>query len=76
MVEKLALGPFLIKQNWAYQQLDQQFEIPYSLFWLYAQVKDYQNILKLTCWPLAFTQGVNFLPFVIYSYCEVRKLFV
>ena len=29
--------------------LDQQFEVPYSLFLLYVQVEDYQNILKLRC---------------------------
>ena len=35
--------------------LDQQPEISYSLCLYYVQVKDYQNILKLRCWPLAFT---------------------
>ena len=34
--------------------LDQQSEILYS-FLFYVQFKDYQNILKLRCWPLAFT---------------------
>ena len=35
--------------------LDQQSEIIYSSFWWYVQADDYQNILKLRCWPLAFT---------------------
>ena len=34
--------------------LDQQAEILYSLFLLYVSVEDDQNILKLSCWPLAF----------------------
>ena len=35
--------------------LDQQSEVSDSLFLLYVQVEDYQNILKPKCWPLAFT---------------------
>ena len=34
---------------------DQQYKVLYSLFSLYLQVEDYQNILKLECRPLAFT---------------------
>ena len=35
--------------------LDQRSEFPYSLFSLYVQeVENYQNMLKLKCWPLAF----------------------
>ena len=35
--------------------LDQCSEILYSLFLLYVQVEEYENILKLRRWPLAFT---------------------
>ena len=35
--------------------LDQQSEILYRLFLLYAQVEIYKNILKLSYWPFAFT---------------------
>ena len=35
--------------------LDQQPKVLYSLFILYVQVKGYQNTLKPTCRPLAFT---------------------
>ena len=35
--------------------MDQQSEVSYSLFLLYVQVKDYQNISKLRRLPLAFT---------------------
>ena len=34
---------------------DQQPGVSYSLFLLYLQVKDYQNILKLKCKSLAYT---------------------
>ena len=35
--------------------LDQQSEVQYSLFFLYIQVEDYRNILRLRCWPIAFS---------------------
>ena len=35
--------------------LDQQSETFYNLFLLYVQAEKYQNILKLRCWPLAYT---------------------
>ena len=35
--------------------LDQQPEMLLNLFLLYLQVKVYQNILKLRCWPHALT---------------------
>ena len=35
--------------------MDQQSEVSYSLFLLYVQVEDYQNISKLRRLPLAFT---------------------
>ena len=35
--------------------MDQQSEVSYSLFLLYVQVEDYQNIVKLRRRPLAFT---------------------
>ena len=31
------------------ESLNQQFEVSYSLFLLYVQVENYQNILKLKC---------------------------
>ena len=45
-------GPFtkILKLR---KSLDQQSELLCSLFLLCAQVEDYQNILKLRCWPLA-----------------------
>ena len=44
----------LYKKSLLSISLDQQSEILYS-FLFYVQFKDYQNILKLRCWPLAFT---------------------
>ena len=41
--------------------LDQQSGMLQSLFLLYAQVEVYQNILKLRCWPLAFTLNKSIL---------------
>ena len=41
--------------------LDQQSEVSYSFFSLYALVEDYQNIWKLRCWPLAFIAYKAFL---------------
>ena len=39
----------------------QQFEVLQSLLLLYVQAKVYQNILKLRCWPPAFTLYKAFL---------------
>ena len=44
----------LYKKSLLSISLDQQSEILYS-FLFYVQFKDSQNILKLRCWPLAFT---------------------
>ena len=41
--------------------LDQQSEVSYSLFSLYVQVEDYQNILKLRFQQLALTSCKAFL---------------
>ena len=41
--------------------LDQQFEILLSLILLYVQLEDYQNILKVRCWALAFSLYKAFL---------------
>ena len=46
--------PFLKKSKLSIT-LDQQSEVLCSLFLLYVQVKDYQNILKLRYQPPAFT---------------------
>ena len=59
--EKLIPDPFLKNENWAYLSLDQQFEILYNIFLRYIQVEDYRNILKLTCWLLAFISYQAFL---------------
>ena len=59
--EKLIPDPFLKNENWAYLSLDQQFEILYNIFLRYIQVEDYRNILKLTCWLLAFISYQTFL---------------
>ena len=59
--EKLIRDPFLKNENWAYLSLDQQFEILYNIFLRYIQVEDYRNILKLTCWLLAFISYQTFL---------------
>ena len=48
VVEKLDLDS-LKKKKKLRISLDQQFGHLYSLFLLYAQDKDYQNILKLKC---------------------------
>ena len=45
-MEKLVQDPFLKKSNLSISQ-DQQSEVSYSLFFLYVQVEDYQNKLKL-----------------------------
>ena len=41
--------------------LDQRSETLYNLLLLNVQVEHYQNILKLRCWPYAFTSFKAFL---------------
>ena len=41
--------------------LDKKSQILYSLFLLFVQVDDYQNILKLRYWPLSFNSDKAFL---------------
>ena len=41
--------------------LGQHSEILYNLILLYVPVEDYQDILKLRCWPLAFSSYNAFL---------------
>ena len=41
--------------------LDQQSNVLYSLFFILCQFEDYQNVLKLSCSPLAFTSNEAFL---------------
>ena len=41
--------------------LDDPSEVLYSLFSLYVHVENYQNILKLRCWPLTFISYKTFL---------------
>ena len=57
--EEFRPRPFLKKSKLSIS-LDQQSEISYSLFLLYVQVEDYQNILKLRCQPLALTSYKTF----------------
>ena len=54
------LRPFL-KRSKLSISLDQRSEYFYILFLLFVQVKRFQNILKLRCWPLAFTLYKAFL---------------
>ena len=37
--------------------LGQQSEVLYKLLLLYVHVEDYQNLLKLRCWPLLLTSN-------------------
>ena len=60
MVEKLVPGPFMKKSKLSIS-LEQQSDMLQSLFLLYTQVELYQNILKLTCWPLVFPLYKAFL---------------
>ena len=52
VVQKLLPDPFL--QNQKYSCLSVKFNILYTLILWYALVEDYQNMLKLSCWPPAF----------------------
>ena len=46
---------------------NQQSEMSRSLLLLYGQVEVYQNILKLRCWPLAFTLYKAFSKKVVWN---------
>ena len=52
VLEKLAPEPFLKDPNWVYHW--KQSERLYSLFILYIQIEDHQNIVKLRCLASAF----------------------
>ena len=55
-MEKLVPGSFIKSQNSKLSMsLGQQSEMLKSLLLLYIHVEVYWNILKLRCWPLAFT---------------------
>ena len=56
----ISLRPFLKKSKLS-MSVDQQFEASCSLFSLYVEVEDYQNILKLRYSSLAFTSYKAFL---------------
>ena len=45
----------LFKKSKVNMSPDQQSDASYSLLLLYVQVEDYQDILKLRCYPLSFT---------------------
>ena len=60
VVLKLVSDAFLKYRNWTNLWIN-SLEILYSLFSLYVQVQDYQNILKLRCQPLAFISYTAFL---------------
>ena len=58
-VETLFPDPFLKDQTWVYLWIDSlRF---YTVSFFVCQVEDYQNILKLSCRPLAFTSYKAFL---------------
>ena len=59
MVVKLFTDRILKNENWAY--LWKSILTFYAVFLLYAQVKGYRNMLKLSCRPLAFTLFQAFL---------------
>ena len=59
MVEKLVPEPFLKNQNCPYLWIN-SLKI-FSLFLFYARAGDYQNVLKLRRWSLAFISYKRFL---------------
>ena len=75
MVEKLFSDAFLKNQNWAYLWIN-SLNFPQLVFILY-QVEGYQNILKLSCRPLAFTSYRAFLmlPCLIFGMIFEEKYF-
>ena len=63
------------KKSKSTTSLNQQSKILYSLFLLFGQVEDYQNILKVRCSALAFTLKKNkkglklvFLPHYLHDF--------
>ena len=59
VMEKLVSDPFLENENETYLWINSL--IFYTAYLLYIQVGDYQNILKLRYWSLAFTSFKDFL---------------
>ena len=59
MMERLLPDPFMKNQHRAYLWISSLKCNKFDL--LYVQVEVYQNILKLRCWPLAFTLHKAFL---------------
>ena len=56
IVEKLVPHPFPKKSELS-MALGQQSEVLHNLLLLYVHVEDYQNLVKLRCWPLLFTSN-------------------
>ena len=53
VMEKLVPDPFIKNQNWAYVWIN---SLKYKIcFCCMSKIEFYQNILKLRCWPIAFT---------------------
>ena len=62
-------------QNWVYLWIN---SLMYSLLLLFVQVKDFQNMLKLRCWPLAFKskRGMELVSLLHFLYDFWRKIFL
>ena len=59
VVDQLVPDPFLKNQNWAYLWINHvKF---YTVGFQLLVFEDDQNILRLRCWPLAFTSYKTFL---------------
>ena len=58
--EETSLRPFTKKMKIANISGSTQPEVLYNLFLLRVQVAKYQNILKISCWPLFFTSHKAF----------------
>ena len=77
--------PSLKNQNWAYLCINGR-KFHTVLFFLYVQVENYQNIMKLRYWPFAFIsyeaflkrsfwkQKIVSLPHFLHGFC--RKIFL
>ena len=57
VVKKLSPEPFLQNQNWAYLWTNGP---KFYIFYILCHIEVYQNILKLSCRPLAFTSHNSF----------------
>ena len=55
MVKKQVVNLFFSKESKLSLFVNQKSEILYMLFLLCVHTKDYQNILKIRCWPPTFT---------------------